>query len=252
MGKLYKIIVIIIFCIGILGITDSVFASYFGYSTWYDADKNWDGQDTYMCWAAAASNILAWGSWGMSQFDNEDKIFTNLVDHWTNQGSLMHVGWNWWFNGEYPSGYPYDSDWSTVDVSGGGNYWPGYNVSDYYHGYWAEANAMSKVDEYLHAGYGTTLAVYAGGSGHALTVWGYEYLGSDYQGVYVTDSDDHASQLAYYPVSLVGSEWGLGGAYSGWHIGGVEAFAVNPEPVSSLLFLLGGGLLAARRLRKKK
>jgi len=27
---------------------------------------------------------------------------------------------------------------------------------------------------------------------------------------------------------------------------------VNPEPVSSLLFLLGGGLLAARRIRKKK
>ena len=110
---------------------------------------------------------------------------------------------------------------------------------------------MSKIDEYLHAGYGTTLAVYGPGS-HALTVWGYEYLGSAYKGIYVTDSDDHANQLVYYPVAFVGSEWDLGGAYSGWHIGGVEAIAVNPEPVSSILFVVGGAALALVRRKKRR
>lgn len=254
MRKLYKIIVIIIFSIGVLGITDPVFASYFGYSTWYDADKTGNVQDELMCWAAAASNILAWGSWGTSQFDNEDKIFTNFQDHWTNQGSLVDVGWRWWLNGEYPPGYPYSDEWSRVDVTGGGNYWPGYNFSGYYHENWETDRAMSAIDEYLHKGYGPTIAVYAKGGGHALTVWGYDYSGSDYTGIYVTDSDDDVNELAYYSVSWNHGRkwWDLGEDYSGWHIGGVEAFAVNPEPVSSALFLVGGAALAFFRYKKKK
>ncbi len=64
MRKLSRVIVIIIFSIGVLGITNSVFASYFGYDTWYDADKTWNGQDNLMCWAAAASNIVSWGGLG--------------------------------------------------------------------------------------------------------------------------------------------------------------------------------------------
>jgi len=125
-----------------------------------------------MCWAAAASNILTWGNWGTSQYYDEDKIFTNFVDHWTNLGSLMDVGWNWWFDGTEPPNWP---GWSSVDVPGGGNYWPGYNFTDYYHENWMPAEAMSTLDSYLHAGYGTTLALYyeyhGQTYGHALTVW---------------------------------------------------------------------------------
>lgn len=255
--RLHKVIVIIvIFSIGVLGITNSVFASYFGYSTWYDADKTlaYDDDD-YMCWAAAASNILAWGGWGASEFNNEDKIFKNFQDHWTNQGSLMDVAWRWWLNGEYPPGYPYGDDWSRVDVPGGGNYWPGYNFSDYYYESWETANTMSKIDEYLHAGYGVTLAIYTALNGHALTVWGYEYSDSgDYQGIYVTDSDDYVNQLVYCSVSWDSNKkwWTLEGKYSGWHIGGVEALAPTPEPVSSVLFLIGTAVLAVRSYRKRR
>lgn len=29
-------------------------------SGWYDANKRFDGVDDYLCWAAAASNVLSW------------------------------------------------------------------------------------------------------------------------------------------------------------------------------------------------
>lgn len=250
--KLYKAIVLIVtFGTGVLGIANSVFASYFGYDTWFDAEKTlaYDDDD-YMCWAAAASNILAWGGWGTSEFNNEDKIFQNFQDHWTNEGGMMEYGWDWWLNGTEP---PDEPGWSQVDVPGGGNYWPEYNFSDYYYENWETAQAMSAIDEYLHAGYGVTLAIYQGQSGHALTVWGYEYSDSSgYEGIYVTDSDDYQDTLAYYAISPAGSKWQLGGGYSGWYIGGVEALAVVPEPVSSVLFLFGGATLAVRSCWKRR
>ncbi len=166
----------------------------------------------------------------------------------------MDVAWRWWLNGDYPPEYPYSDEWSRVDVSGGGNYWPGYNFSDYYHEEWESTQAMLAIDDYLHKGYGVTLAIYKGQSGHALTAWGYKYDGSGYQGIYVTDSDDKKNELAYYPISLSsdGSKWNLDDGYSGWHIGGVEGLSVTPEPVSSVLFVVGGAALAFFRHKKKK
>jgi hypothetical protein len=256
--NLHRAILIVIVSIGFLGITDSAFASFFGYDTWYDAEKTpWPppDDDDYMCWAGAASNILAWGGWGTSTFNNEDKIFQNFQDHWTDQGSLVDVGWRWWLNGEYPPGYPYSNKWSRVDVPGGGNHYPTYDFDSYYYENWNTAQSMSAIDEYLHNGYGSTIAIYTEGSGHALTVWGYEYSGSnDYLGLHVTDSDDYLSQLAYYPVSWDSGNnwWALGGGYSDWHIGGVEALTATPEPASAVLFLLGAATLAARSYRKRR
>src|SRR4030042_689174 len=73
--------------------------SYYGYSqwggTWHDANKNIDdlAHDSPMCWAAAASDILAWGNWGTAAHGTETQIFQNFKDHWTNAGSLMNYGW---------------------------------------------------------------------------------------------------------------------------------------------------------------
>jgi len=245
-----KIVVIVIFSLGLLGVINSAFAGYFGYDEWHDVNKNWV-DDSNMCWAAAASNILGWGGWGTSIFNTGDKIFQNFKDHWTNDGGLMKYGWDWWLNGTKP---PNEQGWSQVNVDGGGNYWPTYDFDYYYHEDWNTSKSMSAIDEYLHSGYGTTLAIYRGLSGHALTCWGYEYDDKGYTDIYVTDSDDSEFQLVKTSVSWNPGKncWILGDAYKGYHIGGVEAFAVIPEPISSLLFLVGAAPLAYFRYRKKK
>jgi hypothetical protein len=65
---------------------------------WHDANKNWDG-DSNLCWAGAASNILAWTGWGTPAYNTETTIFQYFKGNWTDQGGLPWVGWQWWFNG---------------------------------------------------------------------------------------------------------------------------------------------------------
>lgn len=244
-----KLVIVVIFGLGLLGVVNSAFADYYGYDEWYDANKVWDGSDESMCWAAAASNILSWGGWGTSSFGTEDEIFQNFKDHWTNEGGLMEYGWDWWLNGTNPPNW---DGWSQVDVEGGGNHWPEYSFSNSYYENWNAKESMSAIDEYLHAGYGVTLAIYRPNGGHALTVWGYEWDNTGYNGIYVTDSDDDISQRIYCSVSRRGQRWYLGDDYSGWYIGGVEALAATPEPISCLLFLVGAAPLAYFKYRKKK
>ena len=30
---------------------------------------------------------------------NTDEMFEYIQDHWTDEGSLMEFGWDWWFDG---------------------------------------------------------------------------------------------------------------------------------------------------------
>lgn len=246
--------------VSLLGITSTASASiYLPYgSNWYDANKTAaNTDDDLMCWAAAASNILDWGNWDTLTFNTETLIFQNFQYHWTDQGSLMHVGWQWWLNGTFPPGYPYGPDWSTVDVPGGRNHYPALNFSDYFHEYWG-SNTMLAIDNYLHAGYGVTLAIYDGG--HAITCWGYQYDQNDpdyYQGVYITDSDDYKiglSGLQYYDLNLHADGWWYFDDYYGWDdvwaIEGVQALEAIPEPCT--IALLGSGLVALFGIGRKR
>ena len=181
-----------------------------------DAEKSpLDDDDDEMCWAAAASNILAWTGWGLVDdlYDTDD-IFEYFQEHWTNDGGWGDVGWTWWF-----SGVDISVGWggSEVEVAGGGFY-TDLDYEDYLVEEWDESLVMSSLDEFLHDGYGCTLGLYDAvddEAAHAITVWGFNYDVNDpdyYVGVWVTDSDDDKNmstppdELLYYELEWSESE----------------------------------------------
>jgi subtilisin-like proprotein convertase family protein len=201
---------------------------------WCDAEKTPSNtEDDLLCWAATASNILAWTGWGnVNGMANTDQIFAYFQNHWTDEGGMMQYGWDWWFDGTNPSqGW---SGWSQVDVAGGGFY-PSESFNTYFHAEYNEAAAMTAVSSYLQSGYGVGLGIYGPG-GHAITCWGYNYDPSNptnYLGVWVTDSDDSKylssppDQLHYYEVANSGGMWYLQDYYGSdaWYIGAVQGLA---------------------------
>ncbi len=205
--------------------------------TWHDAEKSPSNtEDDLLCWAATASNVLAWTGWGdVDGMTNSDENFAYFQDHWTDAGSLMRFGWEWWLDGTNSSqGW---SGWSQVDVAGGGFY-PSDSYGDYAHIAQAPANSMATVDSYLRSGYGVGLGIYGPG-GHAITAWGVNYTAgnpSDYQGIWVTDSDDSkyiegaADRLRYYEVENVSGSWYLQDYYGSdsWYIDVVAGLEQSP------------------------
>jgi len=240
---------------------------------WFDAEKApLRAEDDLMCWAATTANVLMWTGWGLVDgIDDADEAFRYFQDHWSNAGGIMSYGWDWWFDGTNDSQGL--DDWAQVDVLGGG-FFPGEPFMQHFQQDWEPANAMRRIDEYLRAGCGVGIGVYLGeASGHAITVWGVNYLPGDpvqYLGIWVTDSDDDKGRtdppdrLRYYEVEFHG-EWYLQDFYgrSGhsetgtYHIGGVQALAQRPgmpapavpEPLTVLTALAGLTLLGryARR-----
>lgn len=241
---------------------------------WQDTDKSLNNpDDDWLCWAAAAANILGTTNWNVPLFDSTQAIFMNFQSYWTNAGGLMSNGWHWFFDGTEPEDRP---GWAQVDVAGGGNYLPDYNFFDYYSEAWATydaslnswsngANLLPTLDEYLHDDYGVAAAIYSSNGGHALSIWGYEYNEfGDYTGLWVTDSDDYMIGLKLLDISLDLDKglWYLDSTntygYSGWWLSGLQALAVKPtdpqpavpEPTMFVLFALGLlGLCALRRKR---
>ncbi|MHA1907986.1 MAG: PKD domain-containing protein, partial [Candidatus Thorarchaeota archaeon] len=209
---------------------------------WTDAEKTSDNtDDDLLCWAATCSNVLEYTGWGLvGGMWNSDDMFMHYQNHWTDEGSLMEFGWNWWFDGTETD--PGDG-WAGVDVAGGGNFWPTYTFTDYYHEQNTDSAALSAVDTYLHNGYGVGLAIYTDtGGGHAITCWGYAYNETHYLGLYVTDSDDDKSyqstdpppdRLRYYNVAFDDAEnrWHLQDYYGSdnWWIGSVQALESFPN-----------------------
>ncbi|MBN2216326.1 MAG: proprotein convertase P-domain-containing protein, partial [Pirellulales bacterium] len=218
--------------------------------TWCDAEKipSDDGDlwptgyagadDDWMCWAAAASNVLAWTGWGqVGGMTTCDDIFEYFQDHWTDQGGLMEYGWDWWFDGTNDSqGW---TGWSQVDVTGGGFYL-GENFDSYHHASYSTSSAVSSIDTYLQNGWGVAIGIYTSGGGHAITVWGVSEDASGYTGIWVSDSDDSKTlssapdRLRYYEVEYSGGRWYLQNFYgsNSWYIGAVEALEqyANEQP----------------------
>lgn len=127
---------------------------------------------------------------------------------------------------------------------------------------WSDgSDLMETVDQYVTQGFGTSLAVYNGIGGHALSVWGYEF-GEDgqYSGIWASGSDDYLTDLKLLTVSLDLDTklWYLDQEnrynYSGWFIGAVQALEQSPKdpvPEPGTLLLFGLGLLIGVVVRRK-
>jgi hypothetical protein len=273
MRRLSGYLMMAVLAVLLAGAAPALADSYFIYDTyggtWHDANKTAaNTDDDLMCWAAAASNVMAWGAWGTAAYNTTDLIFKHIQDHWTDNGGLMSWAWKWWFNGSPPP----VSYYSYPDVPGGGNFYPTLNFSDYF-GSASGGNIMNVIDTMLHQGQGVGLVISKSGAtySHAVTVWGYSYSDTGaYTSLFLTDSDDGVLGLREYPLIWQNDLWYLGGGYSGWTLGSIQSLGfspifndpidtgdkageVSPVPIAPTWLLLGTGLgslfLLGRRRR---
>ena len=178
----------------------------------HDAKKT--GNDNNMCWAAAASNILAWTRWSsfiprepgqsaqaiFETFKEEVKKEDSDLHFLNNQMSTPNKVWEWWFDKYYNP-----SDLET-------HYYHDPNFFGYRH------EALERIRDYFQEkNSGVVIQTTRmgnsddpTGNSHYVTCWGFDFdeaLDDDnpekYTKIYITDSDDTPStpQLRDYTVT---------------------------------------------------
>ena len=161
-----------------------------------DADKT-GSDDSNLCWAATAANLLAWGGWAA----DEDDVFNTFNEHFANQPGDVYDALRYYFNNFIPN---VSAEMVTV----------------------REARSRMLLDfvvSALHEGRGVTLKIkYPGRSiGHFVTVFGYMYLTEEDNFVLMfTDSDDHLNQMRNFKVvwNDGADRWEIQGVYSDWYL----------------------------------
>lgn len=212
--------------------------------------------DDPMCWAAAASNVLAWTGWGrVGGMTTADEIFAYYQGHWTSGGGSPNNAWQWWFDDDQP--------WTSIVVhTPGGGFWPEKTFDEYYRLEGGTATAMANLDAMLHEGRAVagTLFNTEGYGPHVVTLWGYSTDPAEpgrYTGVWITDSDDHQTlaeppdRLRYVPVTQTAGRWHLQDYYGtdGYYLSTLHGLAPIPEPAATALLAIGATLPALRRRR---
>ena len=212
-------------------------------SGWLDADKDWI-DDTLMCWAASAANMLSWGDWdGGAGLVTEDQILDDFTSYWNDRAGNPYYGVEWWFNGtNYHQG---DSGWAQLtDFSHIGFYADPLFDDNYL---WTSSSSLIKMGSYLDVGCVVSIRIENNSrNGHFLTLWGVDSANGK---IWVTDSDKNTDSLDTYTVT--GTT--LSDGYSSWNItsfGGIFANTDSIDPIlrdvvpePSTLLLLGLGIL---------
>lgn len=202
-------------------------AAYLGRSDWYDADKNWQG-DNLMCAYASSANGLMASGWDAG-FESEDAIFAWMKQEYPNKAThMVNVYYNWfdvWYPGAL-SGDPIDT-------------------------FFGHFNTLDPLVDYLYLDYAVSIGITTGmGYGHALTIWGYELIDGIIGGLWYTDSDDHKEALDYVDIWRKGTATmvdfrGIGSHWIDSVVGlkpasnSVRPSTKTPEPMTFFLVLSG-------------
>ncbi len=203
---------------------------------YYDADKinpYVGGVDCMMCWAGAASNMIAWwqnhyGAYftvSTSAPVSADDVFAEFRRYWKNEGAYTFSACQWWLAGD-ANDYWYDQNYEKHHkpgmATGGAFYSRFYNSAsvldmvyfDVVKGHSALSVATVFADKFED---GCTISItilgvggYASDTGaHALTLWGIERDAStgELTTIYYTDSNDRKDQVISMKVRY-NSEYG--------------------------------------------
>ena len=136
-----------------------------------DADKNRQ-DDSEMCWAAAAANIITWAGWSA----DEDDVFETLKAQFQNQPGYIYEAILLYFSQHIQAVH---ADSVTIRET-------------------RSHLTMDFIVSKLHEGKGVVIFTQSHGNAnkHYLTVFGYRYYSeTDSFLLYFTDSDDHWHQM---------------------------------------------------------
>lgn len=178
---------------------------------WFDNNKNWN-DDTLLCWAAAASNIIEY--WQAKADPSKipagtptnGEVFNKFKETFKDVGRGTDIAWAWYFGGAVLADDSYKNDFEDVaNAKNTGQYWknyvkecglsstekgaqpkymtkdmpadnlataPGINGEDATFG---ATNFAQNIVDQLKSGAGITITVQTQyGNGHELTLWGIE------------------------------------------------------------------------------
>lgn len=252
---------------------------------WYDYHKTGsnDGYmaDTAMCWAASASNIIAWWqnlnrSAITSDIPQNKEIFDTFRTIFTNGGGKAAYAYEWWVTGDWNA--PDSEGWASIDKGVTDDYPALANGGFLQNVYNTALNPISIVDSSnnpyayseavvnaLHNGYALTLSTENSGVAHAYTLWGAEYditkNGYELTAVWLTNSDDILNKPDIFRQAVV-CEYSEGKKQGSVHFTGNMGYTLSnvaglrtellsiPEPTSAALSMLALIGLAGKRRRR--
>lgn len=201
---------------------------------WYDANKidNSDGDaDDYMCYAASASNLIAWWQNGGNVNTVPSTTPTELDDIWQTfldnnldyeEGGDTLASINWWISGVYAPETKEEWNRYFADESRenlpltlapfSGYYFDQYGLTktdleDFLADVWnieeseESASVISlEFTELFNDGAGISLAIVSDETemAHAITLWGAEYVNGNLAKLWLTDSDDYDTTVDPY------------------------------------------------------
>jgi hypothetical protein len=180
--------------------------------TWSDVNKvSVSGApDSFLCWAAAASDVLAFTGWkgwdsGTSTYlDTAPKIYNKFVSAWPNQIGAATYAYEYWMTDRGQSIIPGGATFPTAGL----NFYPGVNVQAGVGSVTAFVKNTTAGDIYnflgiyinAHRGIVASIDVpqgpgTSGPYSHSVTVWGWDTAA---ELLYITDSDDGNTLLKTY------------------------------------------------------
>lgn len=190
-------------------------------SGWYDFNKARGGEESCLCWAITASNMIAW--WQGQQetlpagVPTGEAVWAAYKAAFDNSGSDPDQGLRWWFSGKYQPDQPQNLHaYAQLKQPGTAAYYPE-GEALFQSLLYRERRVPLSVEVLTRAMYegfsrGDTFWIGVGylrrdGSRHthSLNVWGMDYELSEQnepqlKAIYITDSDDGARILHRIPL----------------------------------------------------